>query len=120
MLSTRNIGKPPEEQPKPAQVQQVQSGLWTSKSAAYESALKEIITRRDNPTGIYNLKTPWSVLNDITFGGIQWQTLNVFAGRPGSGKTLIKDQLLRYATEHQPNVRILTVFCLSVFAFIYF
>lgn len=107
MLSTKNIGKPPEEQIKPVQQTKVQSSLWTSKSAAYESALTEIITRRDNPTGIYNLKTPWSVINDITFGGIQWQTLNVFAGRPGSGKTLIKDQLLRYATEHQPNVRIL-------------
>lgn len=106
MLSTKNLENKQEE---PVVVQQVvdNSVEWTTKSSAYDSALKEIALRRIEPDALYNLQTPWKPINDITFGGLQWQTLNVFAGRPGSGKTLIKDQLLRYATDHQPNVRIL-------------
>lgn len=81
--------------------------LWESKKKGYIQAVEQIIKRRDNPDYIPNLRTPWDKINDQTLGGLAWNTLNIFAGRPGSGKTLIKDQILRYANDHLPNVRVL-------------
>ncbi len=44
---------------------------------------------------IKSLKTPWHKFNDATTDGIEWNTLTVIGGRPGSGKTLIVDQIVR-------------------------
>jgi replicative DNA helicase len=37
--------------------------------------------------------------NDATTDGLEWNTLTVMGGRPGSGKTLIKDQIIRESFE---------------------
>lgn len=46
---------------------------------------------------IKSIKTPWPKFNDATTDGIEWSSLTVIGGRPGAGKTLIKDQIIREA-----------------------
>ena len=41
-----------------------------------------------------SIYTPWAKFNDAVTDGLEWNTLTVIGGRPGSGKTLIKDQIL--------------------------
>lgn len=107
-MNTRGI-RTGEETPqaKPVVAPVVVEELWESKKKGYIQAVEQIIKRRNNPDYIPNLRTPWTKINDRTLGGLTWNTLNVFAGRPGSGKTLVKDQILRYANDHLPNVRVL-------------
>ena len=52
---------------------------------------------------IRSLKTPWSKFNDATTDGIEWNSLTVIGGRPASGKTLIKDQIVRKAKSLNPD-----------------
>jgi replicative DNA helicase len=42
-----------------------------------------------------SIQTPWPKFNDAITDGLEWNTLTVIGGRPGSGKTLIKDQIVR-------------------------
>lgn len=44
---------------------------------------------------IKSFKTPWTKVNDATTDGFEWHSVTVIGGRPGSGKTLIKDQIIR-------------------------
>jgi replicative DNA helicase len=44
---------------------------------------------------IKSIKTPWPKWNDASTDGIEWHSTTVIGGRPASGKTLIKDQLIR-------------------------
>lgn len=44
---------------------------------------------------IKSFKTPWPKVNDATTDGLEWHSVTVIGGRPGSGKTLIKDQIIR-------------------------
>lgn len=104
-MNTRGI-KSEEEELEPTKPV-ITEELWESKKKGYIQAVEQIIKRRNNPDYIPNLRTPWERINDGTLGGLTWNTLNIFAGRPGSGKTLIKDQILRYANDHLPNVRVL-------------
>jgi len=46
---------------------------------------------------IKSIKTPWQKFNDATTDGIEWHSVTVIGGRPASGKTLIKDQIVREA-----------------------
>jgi hypothetical protein len=46
---------------------------------------------------IKSLKTPWDKFNDAGTDGIEWHSTVVIGGRPASGKTLIKDQIVRDA-----------------------
>ena len=48
-----------------------------------------------------SIYTPWPKFNDATTDGLEWNTLTVIGGRPGSGKTLIKDQIIRESFLHQ-------------------
>lgn len=44
---------------------------------------------------IKSFKTPWPKVNDATTDGLEWHSVTVIGGRPGTGKTLIKDQIIR-------------------------
>lgn len=46
---------------------------------------------------IRSIKTPWPKWNDAGTDGIEWHSTTVIGGRPASGKTLIKDQIIREA-----------------------
>lgn len=52
---------------------------------------------------IKSIKTRWPKLNDAGIEGIEWHTMTVMAGRPGSGKTLIKDVIVRDAFPLNPG-----------------
>ena len=47
--------------------------------------------------------TPWSKFNDAGINGIEWNTLIVIGARPGSGKTLLKDQIVRESFNLNPS-----------------
>lgn len=42
---------------------------------------------------IKSLQTPWHKYNDVSMGGIEWNTVHTIGGRSGSGKTAILNQL---------------------------
>jgi replicative DNA helicase len=65
---------------------------WVGQHAAFSEALKYMNARqKGEEKSIY---TPWPKFNDAATDGLEWNTLTVIGGRPGSGKTLIKDHLL--------------------------
>ena len=80
---------------------------WSSQKNAYQKALNYIRARQQGTIGSF--KTPWDKVNDAGINGLEWQTLTVLAGRPGTGKTLIKDQLIRDGFEMNKgqNIRVL-------------
>lgn len=52
---------------------------------------------------IKSIKTPWSKWNDASTDGIEWHSTTVIGGRPASGKTLIKDQIIRESFTLNPG-----------------
>ena len=44
---------------------------------------------------ITSVKTPWPKLNDATVNGFEWHSMIVVGGRPGAGKTAVKEQIVR-------------------------
>jgi replicative DNA helicase len=83
------------------------SNHWTSQRTAYQQALKYVHNRKEGTIGSF--KTSWPKVNEAGVNGFEWQTLTVIAGRPGTGKTLIKDQIIREAFDQNKgqNIRIL-------------
>lgn len=80
---------------------------WISQKASFEEALKYLKGRQE---GIYtSMKTPWASVNDNTLNGFEWQSTIVVGGRPGTGKTAIKDQIIRESFKLNPasNIRVL-------------
>jgi replicative DNA helicase len=75
--------------------------LWTNQREAYRDSLKYLKGRRDGL--ICSLKTPWSKFNDASTDGLEWHSMTVIGGRPGAGKTLLKDQIIREAFTLNPN-----------------
>jgi len=66
---------------------------WDSQHTSFSQALKYMLDRQ---TGVEkSIYTPWPKFNDAGTDGLEWNTLTVIGGRPGSGKTLIKDQIVR-------------------------
>lgn len=51
---------------------------------------------------IRSILTPWSKWNDASCNGIEWNTTTIIGARPGNGKTLIADQLIREAFKLNP------------------
>jgi len=67
--------------------------LWDGQHNSFNEALKYMLNRQKGlEKSIY---TPWPKFNDATVDGLEWNSLTVIAARPGSGKTLIKDQIVR-------------------------
>lgn len=52
---------------------------------------------------IKSIKTPWHKFNDATTDGLEWHSVTIIGGRPASGKTLIKDQIVREAFKLNPS-----------------
>ena len=69
------------------------SEAWVGQYAAFNEALKYMYKRSTGEEK--SIYTPWPKFNDATTDGLEWNTLTVIGGRPGSGKTLIKDQIVR-------------------------
>ena len=74
---------------------------WIGQYAAFNEALKYMHARSTgDEKSIY---TPWPKFNDAATDGLEWNTLTVIGGRPGSGKTLIKDQIIRESFALNPD-----------------
>jgi replicative DNA helicase len=74
---------------------------WGGQHSAFNEALKYMNKRRSGEEK--SIYTPWPKFNDATTDGLEWNTLTVIGGRPGSGKTLIKDQIIRESFDLNPN-----------------
>jgi replicative DNA helicase len=75
--------------------------IWKSQKEGLKESLDYLKGRKEGL--ITSIKTPWVKFNDATTDGLEWNTLTVVAGRPGSGKTLIKDQIIREAFVRNPG-----------------
>jgi replicative DNA helicase len=76
---------------------------WVSRKEGFQKALKYIDGRSK---GVINsVLTPWPKFNDATTNGLEWNTLSVIGGRPGSFKTGLKDQIIREAFRLNPLQR---------------
>jgi replicative DNA helicase len=69
------------------------SKAWTGQYQSFNEALKYMLDRQSGKEK--SIQTPWPKFNDAVTDGLEWNTLTVIGGRPGSGKTLIKDQIIR-------------------------
>jgi replicative DNA helicase len=80
---------------------------WKSQKDSYSSALKYLKQRQLGV--VKSIKTPWNKFNDATLDGLEWNTIIVIGARPGTGKTVIADQIVREAHKLNPdqNFRIL-------------
>ena len=63
------------------------SEAWVGQYAAFNEALKYMYRRSTGEEK--SIYTPWPKFNDATTDGLEWNTLTVIGGRPGSGKTLM-------------------------------
>lgn len=70
-------------------------------SEAYAQAMDYAEKRRTGE--IRSIKTPWPKFNEISMNGLEWNSLTVIAGRPGSGKTLIGSMIAREAFKLNPE-----------------
>lgn len=80
---------------------------WKSQKKAYEESLRYLKGRKEGL--ITSLESPWTKFNEATTMGVEWHSMTVIGGRPGSGKTLMKDQYINAAFENNPasNFRVL-------------
>lgn len=77
--------------------------LWKSQEQHYNDAIKYLVGRQKGE--ITSLLTPWSSFNKATTNGIEWHSMIVIGGRPGTGKTTIKDQLIREIFRLNPDTK---------------
>jgi len=75
--------------------------LWKHISEIHKEAYDYIVDRRDGK--IKSIRTPWAKFNEAGTGGLEWNTIVTIAGRPGSGKTLIVNQITRNAHKLNPT-----------------
>jgi len=79
---------------------------WITQDQHFKDAIKYLKGRRDGT--ITSILTPWSKVNNATTNGIEWNSMTVVGGRPGTGKTTIKDQLIREAFKlNKDDMRVL-------------
>ncbi|NQY42584.1 MAG: hypothetical protein HRT87_04480 [Legionellales bacterium] len=81
--------------------------LWNGQQGAFEEALNYMKKRQIGAER--SILTPWAKVNDATVDGLEWNSTNIIAARPGSGKTLIKDQIIResFMLNPQEDFRVL-------------
>lgn len=70
---------------------------WKPHGLAYKEAIQYMRNRQQGL--VTSFKTPWSKINDAAIGGIEFHSITVIGARPGGGKTLFKDQLVREGFE---------------------
>lgn len=76
--------------------------LWKSSAEAYRDAIQYIEKRKVGEE--QSLKTPWSKFNNAIVDGIEWNSTVIIGGRPGSGKTLIQDQIVSESFDLNPDL----------------
>jgi hypothetical protein len=76
---------------------------WKSQRDGFLESLNYMKGRMEG--AITSLKTPWDKFNDATTDGIEWHTTTVIGARPGTGKTLLKDQLVRESFPRNPHMK---------------
>jgi len=74
---------------------------WKSQKHGFNDSIRYLKGRMLGE--IKSIKTPWLKFNDATTDGLEWHSVTVIGGRPGSGKTLIKDQIIREAFPLNPG-----------------
>jgi len=74
---------------------------WKSQRDGFQQSLIYLKGRMEGL--IKSIQTPWSKFNDATTDGLEWHSMIVIGGRPASGKTLIKDQIVREAFRLNPG-----------------
>jgi replicative DNA helicase len=81
--------------------------LWSGQKDGFQESLHYLKGRREG--SIKSFRTPWTTFNDATTDGIEWNSTTVIGGRPATGKTLMKDQIIRegFKLNHGDNFRVL-------------
>lgn len=74
---------------------------WTPRFEKYQTAIDYIANRREGK--ITSLKCALPKINDAATDGFEWHTAVCFAARPGGGKSVLKEQLIREFFEENPN-----------------
>jgi replicative DNA helicase len=82
---------------------------WMHISEMYKQGLEYIDGRRKGQ--IKSIRTPWVQFNEAGMDGLEWNTINVIGGRPGSGKTLIANQITREAFDLNPDQEFCVLDC---------
>lgn len=77
------------------------SKIWRSQKDGYKESLHYIEGRQRGL--ITSIKTRWNNFNEATLDGLEWNSMTVIAGRPGSFKTGLQDQIIRDAFELNPG-----------------
>ena len=80
---------------------------WDGQYKSFNEALKYMLDRQSGKEK--SIQTPWPKFNDAITDGLEWNTLTVIGGSPGTGKTLIKDQIIResFVLNPEENFRVL-------------
>lgn len=73
---------------------------WKDQREAFIESLKYMRGRRNGT--ITSILTPWQSFNNATTDGIEWHSTTVIGARPATGKTLVKDLLVRGAFNLNP------------------
>ena len=80
---------------------------WKSHADAYKEAL--VYMRRRQQGKVFSFKTPWPKINNAAIGGFEYNSITIIAARPGGGKTVAQDQLVRegFKLNRGQNIRAL-------------
>jgi len=81
---------------------QLRKNKWKDQRQGFTEALAYMKGRMLGE--ITSFKTPWPKFNDAATDGLEWNTTTIIAGRPGAGKTLIKDQIIRESFKLNPGL----------------
>lgn len=74
---------------------------WKQLRQAYTNSLHYLAGRQKGT--IRSFRTPWAKFNDAGVDGWEWHSLVVIGGRPGSGKTMIKQNIVQKAFDLNPG-----------------
>lgn len=74
---------------------------WKSQRDGFLDSLNYLDGRRKGE--IKSLKTPWLKFDDAGTDGLEWHSTVVVGARPGGGKTLLKDQIIRESFVKNPG-----------------
>ena len=66
---------------------------WKDRKEGFREALHYMSGRMRGEIKSY--RTPWAKFNAATTDGLEWHSVTIIGGRPGAGKTLVCDQIVR-------------------------
>lgn len=80
---------------------------WKSHAKYYDEAIT--FMKKMQQGEIQNYLTPWPKINDAGIKGWLFNSIIIIAARPGGGKTLMKDQIIRqgFKLNNIPDLRVL-------------